>query len=120
MRCGFCDIAEDDLDKLDGYLVATGIRGKAAWSRRWGHMPRQKTLYDLEQLEKLREKIYGYLEPFAAVFARKDARVSDGIRALYELLTQLDTQHQLWNREQQLLAQGEETRSRNMHRFIQS
>lgn len=57
-------------------------------------------------------KIYGYLEPFAAVFARKDARVSDGIRALYELLTQLDTQHQLWNREQQLLAQGEETRSR--------
>lgn len=65
-------------------------------------------------------KIYGYLEPFAAVFARKDARVSDGIRALYELLTQLDTQHQLWNREQQLLAQGEETRSRNMHRFIQS
>ena len=75
-------------------------------------MPRQKTLYDLEQLEKLREKIYGYLEPFAAVFARKDARVSDGIRALYQLLTQLDTQHQLWNREQQLLAQGEETRSR--------
>lgn len=57
-------------------------------------------------------KIYGYLEPFAAVFARKDARVSDGIRALYQLLTQLDTQHQLWNREQQLLAQGEETRSR--------
>lgn len=112
LRCGFCDIAEDDLDRLDSYLVATGIRGKAAWSRRWGHMPRQKTLYDLEQLEKLREKIYGYLEPFAAVFARKDARVSDGIRALYELLTQLDTQHQLWNREQQLLAQGEETRSR--------
>ena len=68
--------------------------------------------YDLEQLEKLREKIYGYLEPFAAVFARKDARVSDGILALYQLLTQLDTQHQLWNREQQLLAQGEETRSR--------
>lgn len=31
---------------------------------------------------------------------------------MYELLTQLDTQHQLWNREQQLLAQGEETRSR--------
>ena len=82
LRCGFCDIAEDDLDRLDNYLVATGIRGKAAWSRRWGHMPRQKTLYDLEQLEKLREKIYGYLEPFAAVFAKKDARVSDGIRAL--------------------------------------
>ena len=112
LRCGFCDIAEDDLDRLDSYLVATGIRGKAAWSRRWVHMPRQKTLYNLEQLEKLREKIYEYLEPFAAVFARKDARVSDGIRALYQLLTQLDTQHQLWNREQQLLAQGEETRSR--------
>ena len=31
---------------------------------------------------------------------------------MYQLLTQLDIQHQLWNREQQLLAQGEETRSR--------
>lgn len=61
LRCGFCDIAEDDLDRLDSYLVATGIRGKAAWSRRWGHMPRQKTLYDLEQLEKLREKYMGIL-----------------------------------------------------------
>ena len=40
------------------------------------------------------------------VFARKDARVSDGIRALYEPLTQLDTQHQLWNREQQTSGAG--------------
>lgn len=58
LRCGFCDIAEDDLDRLDSYLVATGIRGKAAWSRRWGHMPRQKTLYDLEQLENSGKNIW--------------------------------------------------------------
>lgn len=112
LRCGFCGIAQEDLDRLDNYLVATGIRGKAAWSRRWVHMPRQKGFYDLEKLEELRTKIYGYLAPFAEVFAQKEACVSDGIRALYELLTVLGTQQQLWDKERELLAQGEETRSR--------
>ena len=112
LRCGFCGIETDDLDRLDNYLVATGIRGQSAWSRRWVHMPQQKSLYDLEKLEVLREQIYGLLQPFVNVFANKEATVSDGIRALYELLVSINAQQQLWEREKELLSWGEETKSR--------
>ena len=112
LRCGFCGMETDDLDRLDNYLVATGIRGQSAWSRRWIRMPRQKSLYDLEKLEALREQIYGLLQPFVNVFADKEATVSDGIRALYELLVSINAQQQLWEREKELLSRGEETKSR--------
>ncbi len=68
-------------------------------------MPRQKTLYDLEQLEKLREKNMGILSRLQQYLPEK-MPVFRWHPALYQLLTQLDTQHQLWNREQQLLGAG--------------
>ena len=79
-----------------------GIRGKSGVEQTMGASHGRKR-FTIWNSSKNSGKIYGYLEPFAAVFARKDARVSDGIQALYQLPTQLDTQHQLWNREQQLL-----------------
>lgn len=119
LRCGFTDIETDDLDRLDNYLVATGIRGRAAWSRRWAHMPRERALYDLEHLEELRAQIYGLLEPFAQVFAKKGATVSDGIAALYVLLQTLDIERKLWKREEELLAQNEQTKSREYGQIYQ-
>ena len=112
LRCGFCQIKEDELDRLDNYLTATGIRGRTAWGRRWTHMPRQKSLYDLEELEALRVRIYDLLAPFTESFLNKDACVTDGILALYGLFVSLDIQHQLWAREKELLQRGEETKSR--------
>lgn len=119
LRCGFCGIEEDDLDRLDNYLVATGIRGKLAWSRRWVHMPVQKELYDLERLEELRVQIFDLLEPVCEVFARKDACVSDGIAVLYQLLVRLDTEKQLWEKEKELLERGEQTRSKEYGQIYQ-
>lgn len=112
LRCGFTDIPEDDLDRLDNYLVATGIRGRAAWSRRWSHLPREKSLYDLDRLEEIRETVCGLLVPFAQVFQEKGATVSDGICALYALLQELDAERKLWKREEELLSQDEQTKSR--------
>lgn len=112
LRCGFCDMEEDDIDRLDNYLVATGIRGKSAWGRRWVHMPRQKELYDLEKLEHLRKQIYEMLEPFVNVFKQDKATVADGVMALYQLLTALEAQHKLWEWEDALLQKGEEAKSR--------
>lgn len=112
LRCGFCGMEERKLDILDNYLLATGIRGKSAWHRRWLHMPRQRELYELDELEALRVKICGILEPLDLVFEKKDAVASDGIWALYELLTELDIERQLWERERELLAQNRQTKAK--------
>lgn len=112
LRTGFCDFAEDDVDRLENYLLATGIRGKKAWDRRFVHMPREKSLYDMARLEELRQQINGLLTPLWEVFHRKDACVGDGICTLYELFVAMDCEKKLWEKEQTLLEQGEQIRSK--------
>ena len=112
LRCGFCAVAQKDLDACDNYLMATGIRGHGAWNKRWLRMPRQKSMYDLEKLNEIREMIADVLEPVYEVFSREDACVSDGVLALYQLLVRLDVEKQLWQREQELLEADEQTKSK--------
>ena len=112
LRCGFCAITQEDLDACDNYLVATGIRGHGAWNKRWLRMPRQKSMYDLEKLNEIRENVADILEPVYEVFSREDACVSDGVLALYQLLVRLDVEKQLWQREQELLEADEQTKSK--------
>ena len=112
LRCGFCGISDEDMDRLDNYLLASGIRGHKAWSRRFVHTPRRKSIYDLEHLEDLRVKIFDLLEPLWQVFKRKDALVRDGILAVYELFTAMECEQQLWDKEKSLLEKGEQAKSR--------
>lgn len=112
LRCNFCDLSEDDTDRLENYLLATGIRGQKAWNRRFVHVPKDKSLYDMDRLEELRQQISGLLTPLWEVFHRKDACVADGIRALYQLFLAMDCEKKLWVKEQELLEQGDQTRSK--------
>ncbi|MCH5332756.1 MAG: PD-(D/E)XK nuclease family protein [Agathobacter sp.] len=112
LRCGFCGIEEEELDKLENYLLATGIRGRAAWNKRWLRMPRQQALYDLNMLDALRQRIAGILAPLDRAFLGKDTKVSDGIWALYELMTGLDIEQQLWDKEKELLEEDRQTKAK--------
>lgn len=112
LRCGFSGIEEDDIDRLDNYLLATGIRGSKAWSKRWLKMPGQHALYDLEKLDAMRVQIWESLMPLTTVFAEKEATVHDGIVAYYKVLVGLDIERQLWTREQRYLEQNEQTKAK--------
>lgn len=119
LRCGFTDITEDELDRLDNYLLAMGIQGKAAWNKHWLHLPKQESLYNSAELEKLRQKIAGLLEPLSEVFADKNSTVHDGICVLYALLVELEVQKQLWQREKELLENGEEIKAKEYGQIYQ-
>lgn len=119
LRCGFCGIDEDELDRLDNYLLALGIQGKKAWNRPWIRMPKQESLYNLVTLEKLRQQIAGLLAPVSAVFSSKKANIHDGICVLYEFMETLDIQKQLWQREAEFLQQGEETKAKEYEQIYQ-
>lgn len=112
LRCGFSGIEEDAIDRLDNYLLAIGIRGSKAWSKRWMKLPGQEKLYDLEKLNEIRAKIWESMLPLTKVFAEQNATVSHGIVAFYEVLTSLDIEKQLWQREQQYLEQNQQTKAK--------
>lgn len=119
LRCGFCGISEEELDILDNYVIATGIRGRAAWGKRWLRLPKQTELYELDRLEELRKEIYGILSPLAEVFSRKDAVTADGIRTLYRMLAGLETEQQLRRKAADYLALDHQAKAKEYEQIYQ-
>ena len=35
LRCGLTDITEEEMDRLENYVIAMGIRGLARWEQEW-------------------------------------------------------------------------------------
>ena len=112
LRCGFSGMEEDEIDRLDNYLLATGIRGKKAWSKRFLKLPGRAQLYDLDKLDAMRASVWESLLPLSNVFADTEATVHDGIVAYYEVLVGMDIEPQLWAREKQYLEQNEQTKAK--------
>lgn len=112
LRCGFSGMEEDEIDRLDNYLLATGIRGRKAWSKRFLKLPGRAQLYDLDKLDAMRMSVWESLLPLSNVFADTEATVHDGIVAYYEVLVGMDIEHQLWAREKQNLEQNEQTKAK--------
>lgn len=112
LRSGYCKVTMDEADHLENYLLATGIRGKKMWSRRWLRMPKNEKAYDLESLENLRQKLMEGLLPVAKVFEEKTANVETQIKALYTYIVSLEVEKQLILREKELLEAGEQAKSK--------
>lgn len=112
LKCGFWDCEEEDLDMLDNYLIATGIRGRSRFSKRWLVMPRQENAYDLEKLETLRQEIYGIFEPVFEAFSSKKGTVEEEILALYEMMLKLNMEQKLWQKEDAYLALDKQAKAK--------
>lgn len=111
LRSGYCDITQDEVDHLENYLLATGIRGKGMWSKRFLRMPRNERAYDLESLEAIREKFMEDFFPVVEVFEKKET-VEQQIKAIYTYITKLSVEEKLYNREKVLLEAGEQAKSK--------
>lgn len=112
LRCGFCDIEDNQIDILENYLLATGIRGKKAWKGRWLRMPGHGISYDLESLDELRCRIYDILSSVIEVFFNKESTVKMEITALYRMISGLDIEKKLWKLEEEYLSQGQQIKSK--------
>ena len=111
LRTGYCGLSLQEIDILENYLLATGIRGKKMWSNRWLRVPKNAKAYELEKLEALREKFMDTFLPLIEVFEGKSS-VEKQIKALYAYIVSLEVEKQLMQRETELLDEGEQTKSK--------
>ena len=101
LRCGLSQISEDEIDLLENYVLAAGIRGKKKWETRFIYTTHEVTEEDLEALNELRIRV---MEPFSeltAVFHKKGATVRECTTALYQFIVSLQIEQQLKYRENQ-------------------
>ena len=111
LRTGYCGISQDEIDRLENYLLATGIRGKNMWSKRWLRLPRNEKAYDLESLEALRQQFMEGFLPIAETFSTKST-VAEQMKAIYTYIVSLEVEKQLYEREKELLEAGEQAKSK--------
>ena len=111
LRTGYCGLEQKEIDQLENYLLATGIRGKKMWGKRWLRLPKNERAYDLEALESVRQKFMADLEPVVGTFLNK-TNVESRITSLYNYMVALQVEQQLYSKEKELLELGEQTKSK--------
>lgn len=105
LRSGLCDIDRDQVDILDEYVVALGIRGRSKWINEFSRYATSMKEYDsdsrsykvteasldkLMYINSIRRKVIGILEPLLVLGTRKVMTASDISKALYQFIAASD------------------------------
>lgn len=87
LKTGLLPVAEEEIDLLENYVIACGIRGKSAWSKKWVRLPDWLDAEGLERLNEKRAELMETLLPYVKVMTAQESDVRARTRSLYELMT---------------------------------
>ena len=96
LKTGLSGIARDEIDMLENYCLAVGIRGRKAWHEPWKKKSRRRAdAYDYVRLEEMRSKIVRDFAELDDVLRDTNATVRDYVGALYHFIIQIQGQKRL-------------------------
>ena len=104
-------LTEEDIDTLENYVLAKGIRGSSKWKKDWTFVMDKETLLDMQRLNQVREALYQSFLPLLEVFRGQRADVKTQTYGLYCLIRDLEMEALLKRREEEL-AGAKEIQSR--------
>ena len=107
LRTGLTDLARDDIDILENYVLALGIRTRTKWSGTWTLHYKGQDEKELLKLNALREEVCALLAPFCDAFNASGSTVSDKTKALYLLSAACRVQEKLAMEEEHLREEGQ-------------
>lgn len=105
-------LTEQEIDRLENYVLARGIRGASRWSRPWTFVMPDGTLEDMARLNEIREAVYENFKPLLEAFRGKDNTVSTQTYELYSLIRRLDMEQLLKERGNFFEAHGNQARAK--------
>ena len=95
LRTGLTDVSEEEIDRLENYILATGIRGFRRWSEPFTRSYRSREPLNLEQLNKTREQLILMVGPLYQILRDREATLRDYTTALYELGVRIRAEQKL-------------------------
>lgn len=94
LKCGLADLSLEEIDQLENYVLALGIRGYKKWSQEWKIIYRKDIPVDLEQINQYREEAIGDLGELKKLFSGKEHTVAEFTEALYDFIVK----EHLWDK----------------------
>lgn len=105
LRCGLMDFTPEEIDRLENYVLACGIKGKKRWSQSF---VRSREEGALDALNAMREQIMDQISPLLI----KRETTGELVRTLYDFIVAGRIQEKLAVYEQDFREAGEPERAR--------
>lgn len=106
LRCGLSDLERDEIDVLENYVVALGIRGYKKWNEKWVRIYRNMNPESILKVNEIREKFTEETAELANGFAGKQKTVREYVECLYAFVVRSRVQEKLSIQEKEFKALG--------------
>lgn len=103
LRSGMSDVPADEVNRLENYVLALGIRGYKNWNEKWVRHYRGMKAGEVEWMNLIRLKVLAELTPFHEAVKAKDGKtrtVRQLTEAVYELGEARKIQQKLKDKEE--------------------
>lgn len=113
LRSGLVDLAEGQVDRMENYVLAMGIRGIKRWTTLWTRRSKAMGADFEEELELLnhdRECVFNQLQPLLEL--GKKRCVEQIVRQVYAFITKADLQQKLVHLESHFKEEGDLSRAK--------
>lgn len=94
LRTGLTDMAEADIDILENYCLALGIRYRADWEKLWTRSTREILPEQMEKMNRLRVQVCEEIRPLFC-WTEKETTVLEKMTALHEFVRAHEIQEKL-------------------------
>lgn len=95
LKCGLGVVHEDDINQLENYVYATGIKGHKKWEEPWFREKRSGEFIDFQEMNRIRELVGMPLLKFYEAWKQNDITVSARQKLLREYLEEQKIYDQL-------------------------
>ncbi len=112
LRSGLSNLKESEVDELENYCLALGIRGRKTWSKRFIAHSQHMDPARVPVMESLRQRFMEKIEPFTEAMHEGGRTVRSCCEALYALLLSLDVQQKMENRRKRFEEEGNQALAR--------
>ena len=107
LRTGLAGFSEEETDRLENFLLASGIRGRKRWEEPWIWHKDGKMQEETEEYNRYRETVMQQLGAFSAQMRKKTALLREDAESLYALMASCHLQQKLKDQEQIFLNRQE-------------
>ena len=106
LRTQMAGITREQIDRLENYVLATGIRGRRRWEQDWDYRVGGISEEELEARNQERRTVMELLGDFPAQMAVRNRTLREYANALVDLMERCDLEEKLRNRAEALQKAG--------------
>lgn len=106
LRLGIFDIAREDIDIMENYVLQSGRRGYKSYTSEWKKLYKEFEEEDLNIINNCREKIVNVMKSLRSSLKDSNGTVKDYTKSLYEFIVSGNMQEKIYTYAQKFQLEG--------------